>query len=165
MHHTLFKRVKRNGMRHFSKLIEYETWANRKIVAALTEAQEGGRALALLSHLLSVQKLWLDLIQQKPLSTTLWQERTLSECVDLMEENEQHWKVYLDHAAAEELEQFVIYPPANGSEPRKIAVRDAITGIIIHSSYHRGQIILHLKGKVELLPLTTYPSFASIHIF
>lgn len=148
-------------MRHFGKLIQYEAWANRLIAEALAEAGERGRPLHLLAHLLAIQTLWLDLITGRPLSTGLWPERTPADCVALIDTNEQAWLAYLETASADELERLVTYPPADGGAWRQLSMRDAISGIVIHSSYHRGQIILHLKGKIDALPLTTYPSFAS----
>jgi uncharacterized damage-inducible protein DinB len=44
---------------------------------------------------------------------------------------------------------------------RKIKIEDAIIHLINHSSYHRGQIITSIKGKVDELPLSTYIIYAS----
>jgi uncharacterized damage-inducible protein DinB len=40
-------------------------------------------------------------------------------------------------------------------------IEDALIHIINHSSYHRGQIIANIKGKVDELPLSTYIIYAS----
>jgi uncharacterized damage-inducible protein DinB len=44
---------------------------------------------------------------------------------------------------------------------RRMTIEDAITHIINHSSYHRGQIVASIKGKVDELPLSTYIMYAS----
>jgi uncharacterized damage-inducible protein DinB len=46
-------------------------------------------------------------------------------------------------------------------EPSKISIEDLLIHLVNHSSYHRGQIIIKLKGKLAQLPLTTYIAFAT----
>ena len=42
-----------------------------------------------------------------------------------------------------------------------ISIEDLMFHLISHSSYHRGQIIASLKGKLEPLPLTTYIAYVA----
>ncbi len=149
-------------MRHFIKLIEYEKWANLKVYEAIVSASETDeRALELFSHLLNINNMWLNLILEQPQTLTLWEKHTIKKCKELILSNTLNWTKYLSSAENSDTEKIVEFTPAYGGEKRKITIRDAITGIIIHSAYHRGQIILRLKPLVKELPLTTYPSFAS----
>ncbi len=149
-------------MRHFIKLIEYEKWANLKVYEAIVSASETDeRILELFSHLLNINNMWLNLILEQPQTLTLWEKHTINKCKELILSNTLNWTKYLSSAENSDTEKIVEFTPAYGGEKRKITIRDAITGIIIHSAYHRGQIILRLKPLVEELPLTTYPSFAS----
>jgi uncharacterized damage-inducible protein DinB len=91
------------------------------------------------------------------------QERTLAECETLMNENLQGWTAYLTDTSAEDLEQQIEFLAAWETNPskRKMSIEDALIHIINHSSYHRGQIIASIKGKVDELPLSTYIIYAS----
>jgi len=68
---------------------------------------------------------------------------------------------HITNADENELNRIVHFTfPLDGSK-RKMAVADALTHVVTHSFYHRGQIVTSLKGKIEPLPLTTYIAFAS----
>ena len=70
------------------------------------------------------------------------------------------WKNYLQNITEDELNRIIRFTfPLDGSK-RKLSVADAVFHLVTHSSYHRGQIMARLKGKVETLPLTTYIAFA-----
>jgi uncharacterized damage-inducible protein DinB len=43
---------------------------------------------------------------------------------------------------------------------KKMTVRDAVLHLVLHSCYHRGQIMARLKPLVTSLPLTSYIAFA-----
>jgi|GEM_PF-5036156 len=47
-------------------------------------------------------------------------------------------------------------------EPSSISLEDLLIHLVNHSSYHRGQIIIMLKGKLAQLPLTTYIAYATV---
>jgi uncharacterized damage-inducible protein DinB len=64
------------------------------------------------------------------------------------------------NANLQETIEFMSAWEANPSK-RKMSIEDAITHIINHSSYHRGQIVASIKGKVDELPLSTYIMYAS----
>jgi uncharacterized damage-inducible protein DinB len=147
---------------YFLKQIAYERWANEQILTALSQLYvPDDRALLLFSHLLSSSSMWLSRIHATPFTTTLFQERTLAECEQLMIENTNAWNAFIDTASPQELERVISYVfPVDGSN-KKMSISDAITHLINHSSYHRGQIIARIKGNVPQLPLTTYILFAS----
>jgi uncharacterized damage-inducible protein DinB len=94
---------------------------------------------------------------------TLFQERTLDECEQLMKENVEGWKKYLGNTSEEGLEQFIEFMPAWEANPikRKVSYEDALIHLVNHSSYHRGQIVASIKGKVDELPFSTYIMYAS----
>jgi uncharacterized damage-inducible protein DinB len=70
------------------------------------------------------------------------------------------FKNYVNQVNNDELNRVIHFTfPLDGSK-RKLSVADALLHLVTHSSYHRGQIIARLKGKIEPLPLTTYIAFA-----
>ena len=80
-----------------------------------------------------------------------------------MKENLEGWKKYLASTSVEALEQQIEFMAAWEANPskRRMSIEDALIHIINHSSYHRGQIITSIKGKVDDLPLSTYIIYAS----
>jgi uncharacterized damage-inducible protein DinB len=107
--------------------------------------------------------MWLCRVNKTEMTCALFQDRTLAECETLMAENLKDWKKYLTHKSSEDLEETIEFMSAWEANPskRKMTIEDAIIHIINHSSYHRGQIVASIKGKVDELPLTTYIMYAS----
>jgi uncharacterized damage-inducible protein DinB len=148
----------------FIKQFEFEYWSNGTILKALHSLkQKEERAMLLFSHLLSSHCMWLGRVNKTEFTCTLFQERTLDECEQLMKENLEGWKKYLHDKSVEDLEQQIEFMAAWEVNPskRRMSIEDALIHIINHSSYHRGQIIASIKGKVDELPLSTYIIYAS----
>jgi uncharacterized damage-inducible protein DinB len=146
---------------HLVKLIESEIWANNLLAEAIEKANEPDeRTLILFSHLLSSYSMWLSRVTATEITTTLFQERTLEESKALMKSVFSGWTNYLHHATDEELGRIVHFVfPLDGTK-KKLSVTDAILHLVTHASYHRGQAIASLKGKIQVLPLTSYIAFA-----
>jgi uncharacterized damage-inducible protein DinB len=146
------------------KHFEFEQWSNSMIIASLKALKEKDeRAITLFSHLLSSHCMWLNRVNKTAFTCTLFQERTLEECEQIMQENLLGWQNYLTNKTDADLEEVIEFMSAWEVNPskRKMTVEDAITHIINHSSYHRGQIVASIKGKVDELPLSTYIIYAS----
>jgi uncharacterized damage-inducible protein DinB len=149
---------------HFIKQFEFENWSNGTVLTALGSLKEkDDRAMLLFSHLLSSHSMWLSRVNKTDFTCTLFQQRTLDECAQLMKENLQGWKNYLADKSVADLEKNIEFMAAWEINPtkRKMKIEDALIHIINHSSYHRGQIIANIKGKVDELPLSTYIIYAS----
>jgi uncharacterized damage-inducible protein DinB len=146
------------------KHFEFEYWSNSMILNSLKSLQEkDDRAVALFSHLLSSHCMWLSRVNKIVFTCTLFQEINLVECEQLMQENLQGWQSYLAHKTDADLQETIEFMSAWEVNPskRKMTIEDAITHLINHSSYHRGQIVASIKGKVQELPLSTYIMYAS----
>jgi len=146
----------------FLKQIDYERWANETVLLALQEAQETeGRAVDVFGHLLALGQIWLDRVHGRPLQLGMWELKTLEECQTLITKNTQEWLSYLESKTEPELETYVeiIF----FGSPKRMSIIDGISTFLNHSSYHRGQVIQLLKGKLEKLPLTTYIAYAVEH--
>lgn len=148
----------------FIKYFEFEHWSNTMILISLKALKEKEeRAITLFSHLLSSHCMWLSRVNKSEFTCTLFQERTLEECEQLMSENLEGWQNYLADKTDIDLQEKIEFMSAWEANPSKriMTIEDAITHIINHSSYHRGQIVAGIKGKVDELPLSTYIMYAS----
>jgi uncharacterized damage-inducible protein DinB len=147
-----------------TKHFEFEQWSNTMILDSLKILREkDDRVITLFSHLLSSHSMWLSRVNKTEFTCTLFQERTLEECEILMKENLQGWQNYLANKTDDDLQETIEFMSAWEVNPskRRMTIEDAITHIINHSSYHRGQIVASIKGKVDELPLSTYIMYAS----
>ncbi len=146
----------------FIKQFEFEEWANKQILAALeTINDDDDRSVLLLSHILSSHAMWLNRVKGEPLKHELFQVRTLAECADQIIENSVGWQDYINTAEPEELSRVVHFTNLVTGSRSKISVEDAMTHILGHSAYHRGQIVARMKGKIDPLPSITYIFFVS----
>jgi uncharacterized damage-inducible protein DinB len=151
-------------MHHHIKHFHFEHWSNSQILNALkTLDDQEGRAVKLFSHLLSSHSMWLSRVTKTDFTCTLFQERTLEECEKLMQENLEGWKKYLGSATEDTLAEKIEFMSAWEINPskRRMRIDDAITHLINHSSYHRGQIVQLIKGYVDELPLSNYIMYTS----
>lgn len=149
---------------HFIKQFEFEFWSNSLILKTLKEIDKPSeRALLLFSHLLSSHSMWLSRLTKTEMTCTSFQERTLDECEQLMQQNLDGWKLFLANKSNEDLDQTIEFMGAWEAVPQKriMKVDDALIHIINHSSYHRGQIVASIKGQIDPLPLSTYIIYAS----
>ena len=147
------------------KQINFEYWANTELIASMKKANPlDERALLLFSHLLSSGNMWISRLNGLPITVTLFQERTLAECEELLKINTEGLLKYLQSASDDELNRIINFIfPIDGSQKR-IRVYDSILHVVHHSSYHRGQIVTKLKGSIEPLPFVTYIAYATEHV-
>lgn len=142
------------------KQLDYELWANKLLIKAISEAHTPEeRIYELMAHILIAQNNWLKRVLEKTPSFNLWDKLTLEECIDLSKRNYDEWSKFISNKTDEELQQQITFQFRG--EPSKITIEDLLIHLVNHSSYHRGQIIIKLKGKLEQLPLTTYIAFAT----
>lgn len=148
----------------YLKQFEFEYWSNHLILESIKAMPaRDERILLLFSHLLSSHSMWLSRVNKTEMTCTLFQERSLEECEQLMKENLQGWKEFLQRTSDKDLETEIEFLAAWEANPGKRTMRidDAIIHLINHSSYHRGQIVARMKGQLDELPLSTYIMFAS----
>jgi uncharacterized damage-inducible protein DinB len=146
---------------HLIKLLEADAWATQVLAETIEKTNApDDRSLLLFSHLLSSYSMWLSRVRGKEITTALFQERTLQESKRLMQEIFPELLSYLRAADEPEINRIIQFTfPLDGSQ-RQLSVADAITHLVTHSTYHRGQIMVRLKEKVDNLPLTTYIAYA-----
>jgi uncharacterized damage-inducible protein DinB len=146
--------------KYIIKLIDYELWANNMILKAIAEARSPDeRVYELASHILISSNTWLKRILDQTPEFNLWDKLTLENCHKLSQENYENWRKVILIKPEDKLEQHIFFQ-FKGSNS-KLSLEDLFLHIVNHSSYHRGQIIIKLKGKLDQLPLTTYIAFAT----
>lgn len=142
--------------------MEFEYWANSELLVKLKEADPlNDRALLLYSHIMSVNSIWLQRIKGEPVITILFQERTLAECEALLQTNFENWNNFISEAKEEVFQENIQFHFPIDNTIRTMVVADSVFHITNHSSYHRGQIVILIKGSVAALPNLGYVFFSS----
>lgn len=129
---------------YFRRQFAYNGWANRETLASMRRQKADERSLALMSHILSAERLWMERLKQEPQSLPVWPVAGLAQCQRQIEEMGQLWCAYLDGMGAHDLQRSASYKNSKG-EPWTSSVVDILTHVLLHSAYHRGQIASHMR--------------------
>lgn len=145
----------------FYKQLDYELWANKMVIKAISEAVAPEiRAIEIVSHLVISSANWLTRITGESAAYKPWTLLTLPACLELSVQNHRGWIRYFENATTEEVKKQFSFSFMN--QLSNITIEDLFIHLINHSSYHRGQIIAQLKGRLDPLPLTTYIAYAAV---
>jgi uncharacterized damage-inducible protein DinB len=129
----------------YRRQFAYDEWANQEVLRTIRSAGPDERSLALLAHILSAERLWLERLQQLPQSSPVWPNSTLENCASELEERGRLWREYLARTTDVDLTDAITYQNSKG-EPWTSTVSDILTHILLHSAYHRGQIASHMRA-------------------
>ena len=135
-----------NGKEYFLRMLAYDRWANRECLVAMRNAgMEESRAVRLLAHILSAEKLWLERVQRESQSMPVWPASRLEECFALIDLIADAWQAYLNQLSPEGFDDKAEYRNSKG-ELWSSRVEDVLNHVLCHSAYHRGQIALQMRA-------------------
>jgi uncharacterized damage-inducible protein DinB len=145
-----------DGHSSFRKWFAYEDWANREVVRSLrTCATVPPRALAVLAHIVAVHRLYLGRLEQDGLPVVVWPELTMDQCEAGMDEMSSRWRSYFERLSPDDFDRPIPYTNSLG-ESWQNSVRDMLTHVVLHGSYHRGQIATILGAWGQKAPYTDF---------
>jgi uncharacterized damage-inducible protein DinB len=138
---------------YFQKLFEHEHWANVKVLETFLEAQDiTDRTYEIISHMAAAQTIWIGRINGKLADVKVW---SIYEKEALKSVFDANYEALTQIIEKEDFDRVISYTNSLGTHYNS-AVGDILTHMALHASYHRGQIILLVKGQVEKLPATDY---------
>jgi uncharacterized damage-inducible protein DinB len=136
-----------DAVKNFTRLFSYDAWANQEVLAGLRKsATPLPRALELMAHILSSERLWMERLKQKPQTFPVWPRFTIDECDRQAAELQDLWKSYLANSSEEDLSQSVTYQNTKG-ETWHSRKDDILMHLITHSAYHRGQVAAAVRAS------------------
>jgi uncharacterized damage-inducible protein DinB len=158
---------------HFIDLFHYNDWANRKTIDALAALGNSGhdaasapkharfeQALALLSHLLRAQVVWLGRVQaSEDAALPFWEQDTLDACTARSADGTRRWLAFLEQCTPEDFAGAVSYTNSQG-RAFSSTLREIATHVINHSTHHRAQIARLLREAGATPPATDYIFYA-----
>jgi uncharacterized damage-inducible protein DinB len=129
------------------RLFRYECWANMEALNGLKViAAPPPKTIQILVHIVGAQKLWLARLQTQPQSMAVWPDLTIAQCEQHLAALAEAWQQYLHNLTTEQFTQHREYKNSKG-EVWVNTVADILLHVLMHSSYHRGQIALELSAN------------------
>ena len=134
--------------KHFLNLFQYNDWANHRMLVTLEQNDLKNTKIQLLfSHVLSSQIVWLNRIKALPTSPfPLWEFYKLRELRSMTEESTFNWINFINDLKPDSYLRRISYQNSQ-QQQFETSLREIMTQVINHSSYHRGQIALLLREE------------------
>ena len=149
-------------MIHFNKLLQYEIWANDKMIAAIQACQpEDDKLNQLMSHILAARVVWLERIQGKLLTNAIWEIQSLEKCIKLHEDINVQYTDFIKSLENKDLDKIVSYKNLK-EDDFLTSLSDILVHVFNHSTYHRGQITNRLKALSLDIQPTDYIVFSRL---
>ena len=126
----------------FQGKFSYNAWANRK---ALKSIHGPGPSLRWMGHIIGVEWLWLARLKDEGPEIPVWPEWTAAECRERMIHRPRAWQEYLFGVPPGGMSETVSYVDVQG-KPWTNRIDDALTQVLLHSAYHRGQIAADIRA-------------------
>lgn len=140
-------------------LFEYEKLATGRVLDTMNKLHaEDEKCTEWMAHILLAQLIWYSRLIDEVSDTTPWDKRTFDDCLEMFEDMTRLWANYCSELDEKKLQQTISYKNTKG-ESFENSIKDILTHVINHSTYHRGQIIARLKGQLPSLPSTDYILF------
>ncbi len=137
-------------------MLAYDRWANRECLVAMGNVgMEQSKAVRLIAHIISAERLWLERMQRVPQTMAVWPATTIGECVTLAESVADSWQAYLQQLPRDGFNDEIEYRNSKG-EPWSSRIEDVLNHVFFHSAYHRGQIALQMRADGFDPPYTDF---------
>lgn len=138
------------------QLLDYEFWANMRIIKALTPiANPPERAVAIMGHILAAQHVWYGRMTQESVIMPIWEEIPVSWMIETAERQHRQVISYVEILSAKELSQPVPYTNTKG-EAYQNSRLDMLTHMSHHAAYHRGQVVQLIRPLLTEAPMTDF---------
>ena len=143
------------SIEHLRELYVYNDWANRRIITALKDARSE-KARQILAHLLITEQEYFERLYGKDsFGFDFWQNLSLEQCGNLARETAERYEKLLGQFDDEGLNLKTSYRTSEGIWYEN-TFRELLTHVLVHSSIHRGNIILTLREENYAPPKIDY---------
>ena len=141
---------------HLIKLLDYELWANQRIIDALASLPNvPEKALSLMSHILAAQHIWYARMADESAILSVWEEIPVSWMIETTERQHRQLVSYVEILSQNELNQLIKYVNSKGNAYQSTRL-DILTHLSHHAAYHRGQIVQLIRPLLPEAPVTDF---------
>jgi len=145
---------------HFARLVEHLEWADQRVLASLRSApQAPAKALEIYAHILGSTHAWISRMYGTPPRIAVWPNLTLDECERVAAENAAQLKKIVEAITGDALERGITYRNSAGDEFTS-TLEEILTHVMMHCSYHRGQVAFLIRAAGNTPSPTDFIFFA-----
>lgn len=131
-------------LEHLRHLFAYNDWANRRLIVTL-KTSDSARSREILAHLLITEnEYYARLYGNDSTGFDFWPELSIEACGNLARETAERFEKLLRRFDEEGLDLTARYKTSEGVEHEN-SFRELLTHVLLHSSIHRGNIMLKLR--------------------
>ena len=138
---------------YLSRLLAYDRWANREAFESI-RGTNLHRSRKLLGHIVSAEWVWLSRLTASTHDAVTWPEWTFDECDEQLRAVESAWAECLSSIGRDGEAGLVSYVVRDVAY--EVSPADVVMHIVLHSSYHRGQIAVDQRLAGQGPPFTDY---------
>ena len=144
---------------HLRKLVDHLRWADAAALEALRRSPGAdARALTIYAHILGAEAVWLARLAGRRQEVAVWPVLSLDEASSLAVRNADELDAYVSSLAPEDLGREIQYRNSAGVELRS-TIEDILLHVMLHGSYHRGQVALLIRTGGGEPASTDYVAF------
>ncbi len=134
---------------HLVDMFNFNTDANRRMVAAVRDISDNHEMIKHLSHLANCQYKWMERIIVTPEAAALdWWDPVYppDDLIFRFKDSAQRWVDYLNKLNDDQLEHVIQYN-LGASSIAEAKIKDIALQLIFHSFHHRAQIQMMIREK------------------
>jgi uncharacterized damage-inducible protein DinB len=130
---------------NFQRQFAHDAWANEELLACLRAGTPPPLALKYMSHVVAAEWLWMGRLKQWKQAFPVWPEWTVTQCEVQAGKLAPLWGEMIRGMRPAGLDLPTAYTSSKGEEWVS-SVGDILTHVLLHSSYHRGQVASDLRA-------------------
>ena len=135
-----------NTLEHLRDLFQYDDWANGRTLGALRD-QPSDKSRRILAHILITKQEYFERLSGKDSTGfDFWPDLSLDECGKLADSTHASYLSVIENAEESVLETTATYKTSQGV-PYTDTYRDLLTHVLLHSSIHRGNIVIKMREE------------------
>lgn len=135
-----------SGQAQFRRLFAWEAWANREsLTSAANMTLAPPQVVRWLGHLAGTGAEWRARLTGTTSRLAVWPELSLAQCEAEFALEATEWKLYLGALVDHDLAGRIEYRNSKG-ERWTSTVEEILTHVVLHGSYHRGQIASAIRA-------------------
>jgi uncharacterized damage-inducible protein DinB len=129
------------------RLFRYNRWANHQVAKVLaTSASAPPNSIRWFAHIVGAEALWLARLKGHPAPQPVWPEFSSADLLSQLDLVHGAWQELLDHLDDAALGSKCEYVNTQG-KPFANTVGDVLIHVVMHSTYHRGQIAADMRAN------------------
>jgi len=139
---------------YIEKLYAYNDWANRQVLASLTNQEvQDEYCLKMFSHLINAQFIWYRRVSGQSNDYKIWDTWNFEQLGQALTDSQLLWKSYIATLTEAELERAFSYQNSAGDSFTS-RVLDCVMHCVNHGTHHRAQVGRRLR-ELGLVPIST----------